>query len=168
MYNTNDDKLPSRPAVLSQTQAGREFAEWVAKNERRHIEDSDGLTWNIKIDVNEFPSERDLHQGVWKVCMRLGVDTTARQLVETGTLDESKDARTIKLLGTETLPLRMRPIHFQADTLEDLRLKLAGHIEGLRRGFQTHSLTETKRGLVFRWIDQSCRFGGQMFSKQDH
>lgn len=154
----DNDKLPKRPAVASQTAADAEFDYWLRENNFDRIKDGDGLFWKLDLQVFRQP-EPAAREAPWILTLHLTTKVSAKILIGTQTLDAVQDSRLIDLMGDHVIDINLKPVQHKAMTREDARRLLAVVLPETRLKMEAASLKEIKRTLVGRWIDQSRVFG---------
>lgn len=154
----DNDKLPKRPAVASQTAADAEFDYWLRENNFDRIKDGDGVIWNLDLQVFRQP-EPAAREAPWILTLNLTTKVTAKILIGTKTMDVVQDSRLIDLMGDHSIDINLKPVQHKAMTREDARRLLAAVLPETRLKMAAASLKEIKRTLVGRWIDQSRLFG---------
>lgn len=159
MYNTDPDKLPSRPVISSLTTAQKEVESWVKENDIQHVTDGDGQSWNIAISILEKPSPTDNKRAIWQLEFKFNLVLDAQSCVKFGILNVDHDERLICLIGEELITVNMRPISKTAKSLDEARLTFIDMTNEMRKSIQGKSLLEVKRKLIAQWVDQNRLFG---------
>lgn len=154
----DNDKLPKRPAVASQTAADAEFDYWLRENNFDRIKDGDGLTWKLDLQVFRQP-EPAAREAPWILTLHLTTSVSAKLLMATKSLDAVQDNRLIDLMGDRSIDISLKPVQHKAVTREDARRLLAVVLPETRKKMEQASLKDIKRTLVGRWVDQSRMFG---------
>jgi len=159
MYSMRTERIPSKPVISTASQVDRQLSIWLKENDLKHIEDSDGLVWNMSVTVIEKPDENDLHSALWRLTFDLKVDVPVESFIKTNVLDEMDDARLIELIGDRLVPLRMKPSFRTAQDAEHARILLAETTIDMRKRLRSLPLREVKRSLIARFVDGLGRFG---------
>lgn len=159
MYNTDPNKIPRQHLAASSRSAREQFQNWLAENDLQQIYDADGTAWKLTVKVLEKPSSEDMHQAVFEAELNLNAGADAAEFTRTGILNPYTDTRLIAMIGEATIPLQMKPLHFSAPNVEQLRLMFADRVTEVKKKLQTHSLHAVKRQLIGRWIDERAVFG---------
>jgi len=159
MYNNSNENPPKPPIITTLTAANLEVAKWQKASQFDSFVDLEGLKWNLAVVVNQVPDLHDSRKVVWRIAIKVTISITADELIETGTLDRVKDARLIGLLGTDIIPMAMKPIVYTVKNEEQARQIVASTLPKLKANFPKNSLDETKRLLVCRWINEQAVFG---------
>ena len=156
------DKLPKRPVIPSQSSAIAEINEWMRSNRYDTVTDGDGLVWRLNLEAGpQLPQQARLAAGqepTWEVKIWLEADVTGDELVATGTFDPDKDQRMLHLLESRSIPLRMRPMIYQAQGVTAARQLVADVLPKFRENIAKTELCEVKKGLVGRWLDEHSAF----------
>lgn len=160
MYSMDQNKMPRRPVVLSQAAASAEFELWVRENRYEKVLDGDGLPWHVELTAMPIPDPENLPRGMWELRMEARVEVNATSLLATGTMDPIADERLLLLIGTESIPLQMKPEVRYARSLEESKRALFEMIPKVKDTLVKGSLRDIKRALIGQWIDRRCLFGG--------
>jgi hypothetical protein len=160
MYTTDRDRPPKRPVVTSLAGALTEVRRWLEENQLHAVKDGDGLAWDLGVTATQIPEPNNPRGLLWQLNLDLKTRVTTRQLVDTATLDRTKDARLIDLIGDEAIELKMRPITYKAPTEDAAKALLAEVLPKLKASFAKSTLSEVKRALVGRFVDEGGRFHG--------
>jgi hypothetical protein len=156
---------PSRPVVKSYSSAEAEFQRWLHENHFQYVLDAEGTAWTVVLDLEQAPAEGDLKRMDFCLQVSLEATTNAEKLMNSGVLDAEVDSRLLNLLGTDQVAMKMRPMVYQADTEQAARNLLIQVLPRLRDDMAKTNLTEMKRALVGRHIDQSSLFGQSQINK---
>lgn len=157
--HTMDVRLrPKQPAVVSQLSAKVQVDDWTEHNANHSIIDGDGLKWQVRISYHEEVEEEEKKTLYWQAVVTVGADAGVKELLSTGTLDESRDARLIGLIGKRGIPLVLKPLVFRASTSEGIRSTVSEEVANFRRKLGASHLYEVKRKLIGRWVDEQRRF----------
>lgn len=161
MRNRFDVQLnPSRLIVPSQTIADQQLAQWLDANDLRRIVDGDGAIWAVQVVAQEFPDpQRSFHQGRWQMEIKIQSQFNGKDLVAQGVLDAKADERLLALVGLAVIPMHVRPVQLQADTVEEARLKIGQAIVDLKQKFQDDLLRSVKKDLLSQWLNARQGFG---------
>lgn len=155
------DRLPTRPVVKSAISAQAEWEHWLLENHFQRLLDADGLDWNLELEVFQKPDEDDLHVARWTAVLHLRADVDVETFIRTGTLDVEEDARLISLIGSERVPLRMKPVTHEARGEKEAKDMLIRILPELRDSIAKTKLREIKRGLIGKWVDGNTMFGAR-------
>jgi hypothetical protein len=159
MYNTNEDRLPSKPYEISSLATLRNFEAWIKENQLDHLQDADGLTWDLAIHSREIPHPDNPRKALWEITFDVHVNVRMDDLVRTGAFDPKADARLIALAGSGMISMRMRPRSHNVNSADEARTLIVDEMPRLRAEFAANSLIQTKRQIVGRWIEKQCVFG---------
>lgn len=160
MYTMDKDLQPKRPVVTSLAGALTEARRWLEENQFDQVKDGDGLPWSLKLQVSQVPEPKNPKGVLWELKLHLSALVMAPLLIETGTLDALKDSRLLEMIGNESIELKMRPLVYRAPHEDAAKTLLADILPKLKASFAKSSLSEVKRALVGRYVDDRCRFGG--------
>ncbi len=156
-----DDKLPTRPVVTSRLAADAQMQHWLEVNQVKNIEDQDGSTWQLRVDVQQLPDPGDLHRPLWEITLSLSTALTAADCLATDVLSLDEDSRLVEMLGNAAVPLSMRPIRMSAHDIDEARNGFVAALERLKRDFPATNLREIKRRILSAWIENRCLFGNE-------
>lgn len=161
MFNTNSDKPPKRPLVPSQLAALTAVTHWLKENQFDRLQDADGLTWTLNTKVIQIPEPNNPKGLIWQVRLTLNVTAPVGELVRTGTLDATADARLIDLIGSAPVILAMKPNIYSSTDENGLKAILIEVLPKLRDKITQSRLNEVKRTLIGRYVNGLCVFGGR-------
>jgi hypothetical protein len=161
MFNTNADKPPKRPLVPSQLAALTEVTHWLKENQFDTLTDADGLTWRLNTKVVQLPEAGNPKGLIWQLRLTLTVSATAAELIKTGTLAATDDARLIGLIGAEPVVMAMKPNVYTSKDEDGLKAILIEVLPKLREKIAKSHLHEVKRGLIGRFIEGRSIFGAR-------
>jgi hypothetical protein len=146
--------------VTSLAGALGEVRHWLAENQLDRLKDADGLAWSLAVKPSQVPDPADPRRVLWQLKVALTVRATAAEFAATGTLHPVKDARLLALLGDDVIELAMKPLIYRAATETAAKALIVEVLPKLKASFMKNPLTEVKRQLIGRWVDERCRFGG--------
>lgn len=132
---------------------------WQKENLRRTIRDKEGFEWLVRVEMSQALSNSDLRQTVYRVKLWLEEDATVDQLISTGVLSRTNDARLINLLDRARVPFALRPVEFTAQNLDEARNVSLATVEMIAKKMQLTPLVSTKKALIWRFIDSASAFG---------
>lgn len=159
MFTTDPEKRPRRPVISSLAGALGEIKNWLKENQLDQVRDADGMVWELSVKAAQVRDPANPKGLLWQV--RLGLETTAKaqDFIATGALDAKKDARLIELVGDHAINIAMKPMVYDTPDEEAARRLVADLVPKLKANFLKNSLTEIKRTLIGRWVDDRGRFG---------
>jgi hypothetical protein len=159
MFSTERDKPPRRPVITSLAGALGEIKNWLKENQLDQVRDGDGMVWSLTVKVTQVAEPANPKGLLWQVRLGLATDATVQDLVATGALDARKDARLIELIGSNSINIAMKPTIYDTPDEDAARRLIADLVPKLKASFLKSSLTEVKRMLIGRWVDDRGRFG---------
>ena len=159
MYSTDSGKPPKRAVIYSQTGANEELRTWLEKNLYQVMEDQDGLSWRLQLQVSQRPDHSTRAGLVWELKIQLGCQLTGEKAVKLGVLKLPTDERLLDLIGEEVLDIYMRPRRYEVHAEDDVTGLIAEALPNLKAVLAKSSFLGVLRPLVLRWIDCSCSFG---------
>lgn len=160
MYTMDRDAPPKRPVISSLTGAITEVRRWLKENQFDQVRDGDGLPWDLSVKTHQEPDPRNPKGLIWELRLCLEAKVSGPRLVETATFDRVKDARLVEMIGSDIIELKMKPLVYKAASEDAAKAMLVEMLPKLKASFARSSLSEVKRSLVGRFIDDRCRFGG--------
>jgi hypothetical protein len=161
MFTTERDKPPRRPVITSLAGALGEIKNWLKENQLDQVRDADGMVWDLSVKVHQVPNPADPKGLLWQIRLGLTADATIREFLQTGALDARKDARLLELIGEHSIKIAMKPMVYDTPDEEAARRLVADLLPKLKANFLKNSLTEVKRTLIGRWVDEQGRFGSR-------
>lgn len=159
MFTSDPEKPPRRPVITSLAGALGEIKNWLVENQLDQVRDADGLVWNLGVKVAQVPDKADPKGLLWQVRLLRSTSASAQDFVQTGALDPEKDSRLIHLIAGGAIDIAMKPMVYDTPDEEAARRLIADLLPKLKANFLKNSLTEVKRTLIGRWVDDRGRFG---------
>ncbi len=159
MFNAERDKQPRRPVITSLAGALGEIKNWLKENQLDQVRDADGMVWELSVKVAQVPDPVNPRGLFWQVRLGLATAAKAQDFISTGALDAQKDARLITLIGSHSVDIAMKPMTYDTADEDAARRLIADLLPKLKANFLKNSLTEVKRTLIGRWVDDRGRFG---------
>ena len=159
MYTIDRERRGTKsPVISSLTSANHRLNHWLQENGYHRVKDADGLVWRMTIKDHLIPDPLGSKRGILKIKVDITASCNIEMLIDTETLKQPEDCRLIHLIGEESVTLNMKPIFFQAATIEEARQTLYKNITQIRHRLQSTSLHTIKRNLIGRWVDHSRLF----------
>ncbi len=159
MFSTDSDKRPRRPVITSLAGALGEIKNWLTENQLDQVRDADGMVWTMSVKVTQIADKSDPKGLLWQVRLLLSTSANAAEFLSTGALDAVKDARLINLIGNHSIDIAMKPMVYDTPGEDAARRLIVDLLPKLKANFIKNSLTEVKRSLIGRWVDDHGRFG---------
>ncbi|MFW7379351.1 MAG: hypothetical protein ACOH5I_11125 [Oligoflexus sp.] len=158
MFTTSWEKYPSKPVISSLSAAEAEFRLWLQENHFQTLTDAAGFVWRLLIRVSEGPAPTDRSKPYWDVDFKIVAKPEMQVLVETGTFDQQSDARLLRLLGDEKVPMRLIEQKIQGHKFEQVRMELAETIRKYRNIINSKTFHAEKRKICSRWLNHHQLF----------
>ena len=155
------DRLPTRPVIKSIISAQAEWDTWLHENHFRILQDAEGLEWRLELETQQLPDPKDRHGTLWVLTLMMTSDVDVETFIRTGTLDSENDLRLIGMLRDKKIPLRMKPMIYEAHGIKEAKDLLARILPELRENIAESGLNEIKRGLIGRWLEGQTQFGAK-------
>jgi len=163
MYNMDIDNRPTSPVVPSQLSAHDKVSRWVRENDYSLIVDGDGSTWEVEVLSTEIPDPENPYGLLWELSINLKLDISPGELISIGALKVGKDDRIIEMLGSNSIPLAIRPKTFRGPSDEEVRRQVIDALPKVREDLESAKLLDIKGKLVGRWINDARLFGSPHF-----
>lgn len=155
------DFRPHRPRVPSAYQATKEAELWTLHHDYRRMFDNAGLSWEAMVSSQQKSVPGELARLKWIVSFQLYSSTTADILIQTGTLDRLKDQRLIQIIGTNNIPMYMRPYHFSGWDEQEAWKIFQSFLPKFKAQIGKLDLHAAKLRLVSRWVEAYTSFDRQ-------
>ena len=149
---------PKKPSIVSQLSANTQVNRWTELNAIDSITDGDGQKWKAHITVEEKLAATENIRLTWSATVEIKTELDCANLVATGILNEKQDERLIGLLGSQKIPLILKPLVFQATSGEEGKRTVSLRLIQYRENFATQKLFDFKRKYVGKWLDEQRRF----------
>ncbi|MDA9951145.1 hypothetical protein N9D31_01095 [Oligoflexaceae bacterium] len=154
-----NDKLPTKPVISSQWAAEAEARQWTHENAEKTMVDGEGLEWRVCQSCEQQVSgERLFEIKIW-----LEADPSVGQLIESGALDQKTDERLIEILGDAKIPMSTKVKSYTAPTQGSAKNVSQSTIDDMRQRLKKAQINETKRKLLFRFVENKTYFGNGHF-----
>jgi hypothetical protein len=161
LYSTGDDKPPKRPVVPSLYSALSDIDRWLTEHQFDQLKDGDGMLWKLEMQASQLPAKADPRRLDWHIRLAPVAQMSAAALVGASVLQPDDDARLLAMIGTELVPMAMKPTVLTAPSEAEARNLLAAELPRLKAAFKEMKLAEVKRSLIGRWLEERCVFGGR-------
>jgi hypothetical protein len=161
MYSTRDMNMPRKPVILSQASADAEVSAWMQGKAKKVLQDIDGLDWMIDARAQPKPTQ-DSRAPVWCLTVKVSAQVSAETIEEALAYDAGDAERFISLMDELSIPLEMKPVTYHFESLEDAREFFADQHRDIQTKLSNAKMTDIKRLLVGRWIEERCNFGSKV------
>lgn len=158
----------TKALIPSYAAASKSMERWMEANHRHSPCDLDGLRWDIQIKTTLDPlplsspraslAKDPTHELRWVTTLWAEATLTGDNLITQGVLDPQLDQRLLSLLGSQKIPMVLKPKTIILESEEATRTMLHSEIPQIIQEIQQTTHQNLKRQLVGRWIDQNRGF----------
>jgi hypothetical protein len=157
MYSIEDELIKS-PVISTALKADNDFRGWLTANDYSSIKDKSGLPWTLSVDCVQIPDGVVRNRSQWQIKLQVTTALNGKSLKETGVLSAEEDSRLLELFGNGKIEIKLQPLYYLAQNLEESRRIIAQKVQSVRAHFETQDFYSIKRSLVERRIDEARFF----------